>query len=827
MSYWNEAFKELDELEDDVDLQSEEDVKKAVDFLNGDTDNTDHLEMVVDIDADTEEDLQDSYIGEILLMCPACHTLHYAHEEDIVRDEEEPDFVNVGEPCPHCKQENGFEIKGKVAEYVPEGEEPKEDETDVDDIIDIDDIEDEETEKEKAQFEESYKLRKQYVKEVAEDNLDNLSRLTGIELPTTKRVTESKAKSLKENLTEAPLYDLKPQYDARQSFYNKATVDTGDKGDKNKLYSYNTLVAEMKDGKPVVYGTYSQTTLRHIKEWLKQNGFKAENAKQILADYGVKREACKESINVYSLRDMVDGRKYEVIINQIYEHDDGYRDLVKITSKEVSSKEEANKFIKEEMDKLRAENKYLDEDMISVTLKELEESCKESKKLKEEVQEEAHKIADYVLDRAKGKEFISWDEFDQYIYEAAKFLYNVDLNNYDEGTYIIKINNKEFDVNDLVNDVRVIMSFDGWNTIFEGDDEGGLTTVDESVTKQDDIDAQADNKKELAKQEFEKKIDDADADRDDKLEEAKSNITESAHRITINDDKITIDDDTYDLLDSNDEHYLFVDKNGVQQEIRKDGKFDDEHFFGEKEIVDESKDEPKKKAPEITDEQKACKDEECKKKELDESLKIICDFDEYKPWSGAVDFYEEIEREGKLDDLEMLLEECYPEGITTVGINDILWFDQDWVREMLGMDDTDEEEDEDEEEVVEEDEFEESLFENLVTRYCNRVYENVEGYKATSCSREKDTFIVEGTLTYNNGSQEPTKFTFTESKSNNNLKKYVGINETFSDNKKAFTLNIAKEGNKLLSESLYYNYNAKVDNKNLPIKGKVATPKKK
>ena len=30
------------------------------------------------------------------------------------------------------------------------------------------------------------------------------------------------------------------------------------KGYKNKLYSYDTLVAEIKDGKPVVYGTYSQ-----------------------------------------------------------------------------------------------------------------------------------------------------------------------------------------------------------------------------------------------------------------------------------------------------------------------------------------------------------------------------------------------------------------------------------------------------------------------------------------------------------------------------------------------------------------------------------------
>ena len=356
----------------------------------------------------------------------------------------------------------------------------------------------------------------------------------------------------------------------------------------------------------------------------------------------------------------------------------------------------------------------------------------------------------------------------------------------------------------------------------------------------DDIDAQADNKKEVAKQEFEKKIDDADADRDDKLKEAKSNIVESAHRITINDDKITIDDDTYDLLDSNDEYYLFKDKNGVQ-EIRKDGRFDDERFFkddlddiGEscktEEVKEEVKEEPKeevtKKAPIITEEKKACKDEECKKKELDEALLVTADFNDYEPWSGAVSTYERIEEEGKLDALENLLEELYPEGISMVGINDILWFEPDWIFEQLGITD-EEEEDEDEEEVVEEDEFEESLFENLVNRYCSRVYENVDNYKATSCSRDKGEFIVEGMLTYKNGTQEPTKFTFTEGKTNNATKKYVGINETFSNNKKAFTLNITKEGNKLLSESLYYNYTAKVDNKDYPIKGKVATPKRK
>jgi hypothetical protein len=35
-----------------------------------------------------------------------------------------------------------------------------------------------------------------------------------------------------------------------------------------------------------VFGTYSQTTLRHIKEFLLQHGFRADNSKQIMADYG-------------------------------------------------------------------------------------------------------------------------------------------------------------------------------------------------------------------------------------------------------------------------------------------------------------------------------------------------------------------------------------------------------------------------------------------------------------------------------------------------------------------------------------------------------------
>lgn len=84
---------------------------------------------------------------------------------------------------------------------------------------------------------------------------------------------------------------LEARFDSRKSFYNKATV-TEDKNGKY-LTSYNTVVARITDknhGYKIapyaeVYGTYSQTTLRHIKEFLKQNGFRAESKIQIEKDY--------------------------------------------------------------------------------------------------------------------------------------------------------------------------------------------------------------------------------------------------------------------------------------------------------------------------------------------------------------------------------------------------------------------------------------------------------------------------------------------------------------------------------------------------------------
>lgn len=120
------------------------------------------------------------------------------------------------------------------------------------------------------------------------------------------------------SLEESPQYELSPEYDNRKSFYRKAIVNT-DSG-KDKLYSYNTLVAEMTDKGPVVYGIYSQTTLRHIKEWLRQHGFEATSKDQIIRDYVVKNESLKESVSSdeFKIDDVVK------TIDWLYHHNKNY-----------------------------------------------------------------------------------------------------------------------------------------------------------------------------------------------------------------------------------------------------------------------------------------------------------------------------------------------------------------------------------------------------------------------------------------------------------------------------------------------------------------------
>ena len=678
MSSLKEAFQEFDELDDVIyDIDNKADIDKLKKSLDSDAeDDLDGVEKIVDINADDEEDLEQSYVGKLLLYCPFCHTIHYKAKDEIIENEDTPEYVNVGEQCPECDQIEGFEIIGEVApvDEVKSDDEPENDEVETQETDEVDlDTEFGLPDEDEGDFEESlHKTKKSSFLERLVDNDckndeidfddndgEEIEEKVGAVLPKVKKQVKEnlKSKKLNENLTEAPLYDLKPQYDSRQSFYNKATVDTGNDGKQNKLYSYNTLVAEIKDGKPVVYGTYSQTTLRHIKDWLKQNGFKAESKAQIEKDYMT--EGCKTN--------------------------------------------ECN--------------------------------------LNEEVQDEAYEIAEYVYEKIKDKDLVEWDEFEDLVNEATKELYDVDLyNTMDYETGKATINNKEFDINDLVNgDIRGILSYKGYATIFEGEHEGGLTT-----------------------------------------KEIEENLNEDSER---------------DNLRANIKAQNQANRQPRLKLVKKDQA-------------------PKKDAHKDD----SCKDDECKKKDLDEDLKILADMSDYEPWSGAVDTYNYLRDNDLLDTLDSYLEDIYPDGITMTQLNDILWFDSEWVYDLLGVN-PNEDDDQDDDEV--DDEIDENLFDNLINKYCTKVYENVKEYKTTTGYTQDNNLVLEGLLTFKSGKTANTKFIFEKKMIKENQVKYVGLNESFSKGKKAFALNCKVENNKILAESLSYNYKVNVDNQKKAVYGSV------
>lgn len=124
------AFKELDLLTEDTFKVNDAGIDKLRDFMDGD--QVDEI-TIIDPEAETFDDVKESYIGKIILNCGVCQSKFYKDKEDIVIDEE-TQLANVGEECPYCTSADGFEIVGQVAEYCPDCHEDE----------DYDDMEDEE-----------------------------------------------------------------------------------------------------------------------------------------------------------------------------------------------------------------------------------------------------------------------------------------------------------------------------------------------------------------------------------------------------------------------------------------------------------------------------------------------------------------------------------------------------------------------------------------------------------------------------------------------------------------------------------------------------------
>ena len=64
----------------------------------------------------------------------------------------------------------------------------------------------------------------------------------------------------------------------------------------------------------------------------------------------------------------------------------------------------------------------------------------------------------------------------------------------------------------------------------------------------------------------------------------------------------------------------------------------------------------------------------------------------FKAWSGGVNTLNKLIELDLVTEFENILDELYPEGLTETELNDILWFEPEWIFETLGIEEEEEEE---------------------------------------------------------------------------------------------------------------------------------------
>lgn len=129
MNYLSEAFKKLDFLtEEEFSLQDTAGLDDMDQLLKTPASN---IANVIDPEAETEDELEDTYIGKVILHCPVCNSMIYKDLEDIVKDDVE-ELVNIGEECPYCYTSDGFKVIGVVSPFEETSEEEEQEDEEQD-----------------------------------------------------------------------------------------------------------------------------------------------------------------------------------------------------------------------------------------------------------------------------------------------------------------------------------------------------------------------------------------------------------------------------------------------------------------------------------------------------------------------------------------------------------------------------------------------------------------------------------------------------------------------------------------------------------------------
>ena len=849
--YLSEAFRQLELLnEEDFNLSTTADNSDLKDFLDNDDVSIMSLD-VIDPEAETEEDLEDSYTGKVILDCCVCHSKLYKDKEEVQIDEEQ-DLANTDEECPFCYSCDGFKIIGEVAPY---GE--TEEETEIKE--EPEDIEHEEN---------------------------------------------------KEDMDEGFKTELIPN-NGRKSFYGKAVVDTLDDGSQ-VLYSYNTpIIKKYPNGElKRLYDGWSATTGNHIKAFcgLDKKGFlnleyeqfneslnkgrKLKESKHSLKesvtdDYYDLVNSLAEYASEY-LKESPDYEKYDAISDALndnfiyyvdqwtvlqelgespleYYTDDVWDALYSDIADKMEVPEEddeTNESLKTDKNKRLKEsvkNGYrgskdieyvwnghwsdpelvydgktfnywdIEDALWSMFLEEnpqwtdsdsdnpecedefdkyvqsegalylddviaggyFDESLK-TRNLKEEVSDEAYEIASYIDNAFTNKNSVSLSEFNE-VFEKAKS----------------KILSDNFEDDDLDSEVRGILSYMGWETDFES---GDLIKESLKSRKNKSVNESEDGRKLFT--EYKILVD--------------GRTYEISHTKQRADEIVSILKDMYPDSEIEAKPYKHY-ASGIERKRLERQIADQLKEYGVNESVNESNDELSK--IKLNAKKAALRDG------YDQVI-YIDDDGEYgirryitglKPRNDekfifiVKIYYDKGIQKVKVEKFPEI-EESLDESIQEIEIET----DTDKIKiESEPKEESSETEDvlapvspETEQQIennssdeidVPIDEFDEETFDELGESFLKNTYENVKGYKTESVKeQDDDKLVVEGLITFNSGKVKKTSFIFEAKDITKSGKvRFIGENCQLSRGKKSFTVAGKVQEGKFISESLNYNYRAK------------------
>ena len=615
-------------------------------------------------------------------------------------------------------------------------------------------------------------------------------------------------------IDEAPNYELLPRYDARKSFYGKARVDTGDDNTKNRLYSYDTLVAEIKDGKPVVYGTYSQTTLRHIKDWLKQLGFKAETSAQIMRDYGAVDEAKKPS---RKHRKMGENLSYDEL-SAIEDKWEQFKKDLLVSERQPSFDRMAWEFIDEV-----CRDTYITDDEkeeIFSFISSIESPIEEGKKLSRK--------------HRKMSEDLSYGELVAISDEWEKFKKKAGRSDADTAWEFIETECKGvYDTDDEKDEIFAYIS-----SIEEGKKPSRKPCKEGKKPPRRKGKAKLTEDKTTDPHSLAKDIKDA-------VEWLKK---EQMGCVTLKlDDRLAVcvgwsggydpEDTSVIHGDDGDETYVIVAgiKVWTSDDMRTDYDYINYPYFESGEILDtmvsiEPNENYDALADYFVDEYNRfslyniSEDGEILDEEVEEGKKPCKEAknEDFKDVSVTTD----------KEHMEMTSDENGKVTITTEPVKEegreetIEPVSDETKVEIEGED---EYEGEIGDEIdVELDDFDEESFDELGEAYLKKAYNNVSSYKTTCAKADNGKLVIEGIIKFNSGKEKKTSFVL-ESKdiTKSGKSRFVGENMEICKGRKAFTVSGSVEGGKLISESMTYDYRTRDAKTGKPkrIYGTVSTKK--